>query len=134
MFRGCLPSTKSANRMFEPNNGECIFERGTFLPLRQQLADLKRAGVDLEARQQAYSTFTAGERVNLYSDDELDEFTEDELDLYNRKLAYFDYFEKQALFLAQKQNLEMTEKVNQENKSDIPSVANEAQRSKASEE
>lgn len=133
MIRGSISSTKSANRLFEPNNGECLFERGTYLPLRQQLADLKRAGVDLEARQQAYSTFMAGETVPLYSDDELDEFTADEFDLYERKLAYFDLFQKQALFLSRQQNEDMTEKVDLENKSASTSEPNEAKQSKGSE-
>lgn len=66
---------------YELNSCEYLVERGTFIPLKTQLEELKRAGVDLEAHRRAHSDFLAGETVDLdapfvdYHD--LDEFDVD---------------------------------------------------------
>lgn len=81
---------------YELNSGAYMVERGTFIPLKTQLEEMKRAGVDLEAHRMAHSDFLAGETVDLaapfvdYRD--IDEFDID---------AKREYFLRQEILNAQ---------------------------------
>lgn len=73
-----------------------LVEIGTYLPLRQQLAELKRAGVDSMAFRQAHSQFVAGERVDL--NEPFEDFNQ---------LDEFDIDAKTEFFLRQEQIKQM---------------------------
>lgn len=94
-FWGSRPSMVD-KEPYELNSGEYMVERGTFIPLKRQLEEMKRAGVDLEAHRMAHSDFVAGETVDLdapfvdYRD--IDEFDLD---------AKREYFLRQEILQAQ---------------------------------
>ena len=94
-FWGSRPSMVQSEP-YELNSGSYMVERGTFIPLKRQLEEMKRAGVDLEAHRMAHSDFVAGETVDLdapfvdYRD--IDEFDLD---------AKREYFLRQEILAAQ---------------------------------
>lgn len=75
---------------YEVNKGDYLVEVGTFIPMKQQIADLKRAGIDLAAWRQLHAEYANG-----ISDDYLDDYedmtkdmTTDEIDIFKAKLKF----------------------------------------------
>ena len=81
---------------YELNSGSYMVERGTFIPLKRQLEEMKRAGVDLEAHRMAHSDFVAGETVDLEAPF-VDYRDIDEFDLDAKR----EYFLRQEILASQ---------------------------------
>lgn len=83
---------------FTMNNGEYLVESGTWIPIRKQFEEMKRAGVDLMAHRMAHSDYVNGAVVNL--DDEFVDYRElDEFDLDAKR----DFYLRQELLANQEE-------------------------------
>lgn len=72
----------------------CV-ELGTYLPMKKRIEDMKQAGIDLQAYREAYSLFYNG-TGNLDLDNiEMSELTDDEIDIFNKKLRHLEAFKEQ---------------------------------------
>ncbi|AXB22579.1 hypothetical protein [Alces alces faeces associated microvirus MP15 5067] len=89
IMRGCCDVFDvSAHYPYEQNVGDYLVELGTYLPLRKQLEDLKRAGVDLRAQREANSLYQAGETIDL-TQEYVDPLQVDEFDLDAKRELYY---------------------------------------------